>query len=100
MRVVVASVLLAAACGGPGQTELAQTPTATTPRIEAVAPPASVDDDERYWVTDSLEDVRDTQQAWREANRAPRPVPPPQALAPAPATGAQPRSTPDAPDRR
>ncbi len=99
MRVLVASLLVAAACGGPGQTELAQTPIATTPRTAAVPPPASVDDDERYWVTSTLEDVRDTQQARREANRAPRAIPPRQALAPAPTTGAQPAPTPVAPDR-
>lgn len=100
MKVVVASLLVAAACGGPGQTELAETPTATTSRIAAVPPPASVDDDERYWVTRTLEDVRDTQQARREAAGALRATPPRQALAPAPTEGAQPSPTPVAPDRR
>jgi hypothetical protein len=98
MRVLVASLLVAAACAGPSQTEVAQTSTATVPRTAAVAPPASTDDDERWRVTTTSNDVQDAQQAQREARNAPRPTPPRQPLAPAPP--AAPSPTPVAPDQR
>jgi len=79
------------ACGGPSRSTLAETPTATTRRAPSLAPPASTDDKDRYQLNQQFEDMRDSQQAHREAAH--------QDAAPAPgagsaAPGAAPGATP------
>lgn len=95
MKTLVACVLLLAACG-PNVNAVAQTPTATTKRTPAVAPPASVDDDERSRVTTTSDDMQDAQQAQREAaGRTGEQVP-----AGAAPTKAQPKTEPASPDKK
>jgi hypothetical protein len=62
--------LLLAACAGPSQNTLAETPAATTRRPPTLPPPASGSDRERSQLNQQFEDMRDTQQAHREAKRA------------------------------
>lgn len=72
------AVMLLAACGGPSQNQLAETPTAQSPRNPSLAPPASDDDKERYKLNEQFEDQRAADQAHREAageNNAPPPAP-------------------------
>ncbi len=91
MRIVLVSLLLASACAGPGQKALSETPTATTKRTPAEAPPASDSDQDRQQMIQSNDDMQDAQNARHEAagggaekipNRAPGaptnppPVPP------------------------
>ena len=82
MRTILLGLILAAAaCGGPSQQQLAETPTATLNRPGSVslAPPASDSDEQRYRLNDELESQRDAAQAYREASAeasAPPPVPP------------------------
>ncbi|MEZ4400366.1 MAG: hypothetical protein R3B06_10130 [Kofleriaceae bacterium] len=64
-----------AACAGPSQQQLRQTPTATTPRSPSLAPPASGSDRDRYEVTQGFEDQRDVKEAHRQAE-AEREAPP------------------------
>lgn len=80
MRAFLLASLLAA-CGGPSRNQLAETPTAQTPRTPSLAPPAS-DDEERYKVNDQFEQQRDADQAHREAGNEGAPPP-----APLPGTG-------------
>src|SRR6185295_6712981 len=85
--------LLFLACAGPTQGQVAGTSTARTRSSPSLAPPASGADKERYQMNQEFEDMRDTSQANREANRASAPP------APAPATtgaGAPGSSTPAA----
>lgn len=100
MKVLIISMLLASACGGPSVNAVAETPTAMTKRTPVVAPPGGVDDHERYWVTTTLNDAQDVRQAQREARAYPPETPPRQALDPVPPGGEQPSPTPAAPDRR
>jgi hypothetical protein len=77
MKVLLVAMVLAA-CGGPSQNQLAETPTAQTPRNPSLAPPASDDDKERYRLNEQFEDQRDAEQAHREAgseSKAPPPAP-------------------------
>ena len=77
MRVLLVA-LLVAACGGPSRNQLAETPTAQSPRSPSLAPPASDDDKERYKLNEQFEDSRAAGQAYREANgesSAPPPAP-------------------------
>lgn len=80
MRALLVASLLAA-CGGPSRSQLAETPTAQTPRTPSLAPPASPDDEERYKVNDQFEQQRDADQAHREAGNEGAPP------APLPGTG-------------
>ncbi|MDX2092994.1 MAG: hypothetical protein SFX73_34440 [Kofleriaceae bacterium] len=80
MRAILACLLLAA-CAGPSQHQLAETPIARTPRTNVEAPPASSSDDERYQLYQQFEDMEDTQEAYREARHEggsapPTPLPP------------------------
>jgi len=88
------------ACVGPSQQALSETPTATTRRAPAEAPPASVDDKDRYQQTQQFEDMRDSQQAHREAAHQ-EATPPPSAgsAAPAPAKPAKRGVAEQAPDQ-
>ncbi|MEO7733761.1 MAG: hypothetical protein ABIY55_22545 [Kofleriaceae bacterium] len=55
------------ACAGPSQGALSETPAATTRRAPPLAPPASTDDRDRYQLNQQFEDMRDSQEAHREA---------------------------------
>ncbi|MBC7978729.1 MAG: hypothetical protein H7138_27400, partial [Myxococcales bacterium] len=89
MRPLLLALLLTA-CAGPSRNPLADTPTATTRRPPSLAPPASVEDKERYQLDQQFEDMRDTQQAHRELEHAPSPA----AKAPgAPASSVKPAAT-------
>ncbi len=69
--------MLLAACGGPSQNQLAESPTAQSPRSPSLAPPASDDDKERYRLNEQFEDSRAAGQAYREVegDSAPPPAP-------------------------
>ncbi len=80
MRALLVALLLTA-CGGPSRNQLAETPTAKTPRTQSLAPPANDNDKDRYKVNESFEDQRDAKQAYGEAgaeSNAPPPAPLPQ----------------------
>jgi hypothetical protein len=83
-------LLFAAACGGPSQKDLAETPTATTRPRPAQAPPASTSDEDRAGLVQSFDDMQATQNARQEAQSQKKPAstgPIPSAQpAPAPAT--------------
>lgn len=64
------------ACGGPSRGAPAETPTATTRRPPTLAPPASVDDKDRYQLNQQFEDMHDAQKAHREAGQRAAPPPP------------------------
>lgn len=72
-------LLLVALVGCASQQQLANTPTARTPRPSPMAPPASVDDKDRYRTTQQLQDQQDAEQAYREAAKSdsapPKPKP-------------------------
>ena len=90
MRFLLASLLLASACGGPGQNALAQTPTATTKRTPAEAPAASGSDKEREHLVRTNDEMTDADNAHREAVNAPeKPAPKP-----------APKTTPASPDKK
>lgn len=75
MRALVFATLLAA-CGGPSRSQLADTPTARTPRTPTLAPPASTDDKDRATVDQQFDSMEDMQQAHREAAAASKAAPP------------------------
>lgn len=78
-------VLLLAACGGPTQQQLVETPAATAPFPHYEAPPASTSDLERERLTQQFDDMRWTQQAHEQADRTNEaPPPPPPSAQPAP----------------
>lgn len=97
MNYLLACLLLSSACG-PSQSAVARTPTATTKRTPVVAPPASVDDDERYRVTTTSDDVQDAQQAQGEAAGSPKETPQP--FVPALPGGAKPKDKPVSPETK
>jgi hypothetical protein len=64
------ALLLVAACGGPTQQQLADTPTARTRPVAAEPPPASTSDRDRDGLKRSFDDIDATQRAYREATPA------------------------------
>ena len=77
--------LFAAACAGPGQQRLSETPTAQTPATPSLAPaPAGTADADRQRVTQQFDDMRDAQQAHREAANTPETTPPKTPVPPPP----------------
>jgi hypothetical protein len=68
MSRVFASLVLLAACGGPTQQQLAETPSAQAKAAPAEAPPASTSDTDRARLVQQFDDMQVTQQAHREAN--------------------------------
>jgi hypothetical protein len=88
MRTAIALLLLAA-CGGPSQQQIIETPAATAPYRHTEAPPASVSDEDRHHLNQQFEDMETTQEAYREAEgeRPPPPTPaqaqPPKKIGPA-----------------
>lgn len=75
MRPLLLSLFLVA-CAGPGQDTLAKTPTATTRRTPSLAPPSNNADKDRYQLNEQFEEMRDAQQAHREASHESAPPPP------------------------
>jgi hypothetical protein len=61
------ALLLIAACGGPTQQQLAETPTARTRATAVEAPPASTADRDRDGLRRTFDDETATQNAYREA---------------------------------
>lgn len=96
-KFLLASVLLSAACTGPGQNALAKTPTATTKRTPGEAPAASNSDEERERMIQTNDEMQDAQNAHREAagtgTEKPAPVP-------TGTTKAQPKTEPASPDKK
>ncbi|MBX3159523.1 MAG: hypothetical protein KF773_26365 [Deltaproteobacteria bacterium] len=74
MKAVVLAFAMTA-CGLPSSGELAETPIALTPRRPFLAPPASLDDQDRYHLNRQLEEQTDGETAYREAGGT-LPVPP------------------------
>lgn len=62
---MLAVVLLG--CGGPTQSQLVESPSATAPRRPATAPPASTSDNDRDRLNQQFEDMETTQRAYQEA---------------------------------
>lgn len=79
---VFASLVLLAACGGPTQQQLAETPSAQTKAAPAEAPPASTSDNDRSRLIQQFDDMQTTQQAYREATNEAQPPPPNQPATP------------------
>ncbi len=104
MRTLIVSLLLAAACAGPGQKALSGTPTATTKRTPAEAPPASDSDQDRQRMIQSNDDMQDAQNAHREASGGSAETPPNRApgaaTAPSAPLTAKPSPTPASPDKK
>jgi hypothetical protein len=63
------ALLITAACGGPTQQQLVETPSATTKATATEAPPASTSDVDRYRLTQQFDDMETTQRAYREAGQ-------------------------------
>lgn len=78
MKVPVVCLLLAA-CVGASHDALQDTPTARSRRAPQIAPPASVDDRDRYKAYQDAESIRDAEDAYRDVERASQPPPPPAA---------------------
>lgn len=92
MKCLLASLLLASACAGPGQKALSETPTATTKRTPGEAPAASNSDEERERMIQTNDQMQDAQNAHREAAGSSTETPP------APGTKARPKTQPVSPD--
>ena len=96
--------LFAAACAGPGQQRLSETPTAQTKATPSLAPaPAGTAERDRERVVQQFDDMKDAQQAHREATNTPEATPPRTPVPPPPpgppGTTVRPASTPASPDR-
>lgn len=63
------ALIIVAACGGPTQSQLAETPSATTRARPAEAPPASWSDKDRERLIQSAEDQDLTMRARNEARQ-------------------------------
>jgi hypothetical protein len=92
MRRVLA-FLVVSACGGPTQQQLAETPTARTRPVPAEAPPASTSDKDRERAVQQMDDIRDTQRAYRESTKQAPPPPPPKKKGPAESAPMPPKSS-------
>jgi hypothetical protein len=90
--------LITAACAGPGQQKLSETPTAHTKANTGEAPPASGADEDRTHEVDAMSDMKAAEDAHAEAADAPG-VPAP-TKKPAGSPGkAKPAATPASPDK-
>ena len=99
MRVFTITLFaVAAACAGPGQQKLSETPTAHTKANTGEAPPASGADEDRTHEIDAMSDMKAAQDAHAEAadgSSAPAPT-----KKPAGTPGkAKPSPTPASPDK-
>ena len=79
---MTAVVLFAAACAGPSQAKLAETPTAQSKANTGLAPAASQSDEDREEVVNSFDQQNAAQRARKEAGDKPAAPAP----SPAPAT--------------
>jgi len=70
MKLTAALVLAFAACGGPTQQQLADTPTARTHATATEAPAASTSDRDREGLRNQFDDMENTQRARKEAANA------------------------------
>src|SRR5262245_34065621 len=66
---MLSALLLLAACGGPSQQQVIETPTATAPARHWEAPPANTADVDRDRLIQQFDDMQDTQNAYREASQ-------------------------------
>ena len=76
MKSLLSGLLLLAACAGPDQAKLADTPTAHSRANTGLAPPASQSDRDRSELVDSMDGMDATQRAYREADSASKQAPP------------------------
>ena len=76
MNVLLSGLLLFAACAGPGQAKLAETPTANSRANTGLAPPASQSDRDRSELVNSMDSMDATQRAYREADHPSKQAPP------------------------
>jgi len=76
MKLPLSCLLLFAACAGPGQAKLAETPTANSRANTGLAPPASQSDRDRSELVDSFDSMDATQRANREADQTSKQAPP------------------------
>jgi len=74
-RLVLCSLLAVAACAGPSQHQLAETPAAHSRPNPGEAPPASTSDAERARMVQQFDDMQTTQRAREEASSPPAPDP-------------------------
>jgi hypothetical protein len=61
------ALLVIAACGGPTQQQLAETPSAQSQNVTGEAPPASTSDKDRERSVQQFDDMETTQNAYHEA---------------------------------
>src|SRR5687768_10074964 len=87
------ALVVIAACGGPTQQQLAETPSATSRAVPGEAPPASTSDKDRERSVQQFDDMQTTQNAYREANDNPAAAPEPVTQPPANQAVAQPPPT-------
>lgn len=96
MKYLLAGLLLACGCAGPGQQALAETPTATSRRTPAEAPAASGPEQDRERMIQSNDQMTDAQNAHREAASPSNETAP---AAPVPGK-VQPKTKPVSPDKK
>ncbi|MEO8841944.1 MAG: hypothetical protein ABI591_09825 [Kofleriaceae bacterium] len=80
MKVLLNSLILFAACAGPGRAKLAETPTANSRANTGLAPPASQSDRDRSELVNSNDSMDATQRAYREADHTSKQTQPPAPL--------------------
>src|SRR5690348_13135636 len=76
MKILLSGLLLVAACAGPDQAKLADTPTAHSRANTGLAPPASQSDRDRSELVNSMDSMDATQRAYREADSTSKQPPP------------------------
>jgi hypothetical protein len=76
MKVLLSGLFLFAACAGPSQSKLAETPTAHSKANTGLAPPASQSDQDRSDLVNSNDSMDATQRAHREADQTKKQAPP------------------------
>jgi hypothetical protein len=102
LRLVLSSLLAVAACAGPSQHQLAETPAAHSRPNPGEAPPASTSDTERAHMVQQFDDMQTTQRARQEASSPPAPPAPlpPAGTAPDPKKKVGPATKTPAPPKK
>lgn len=77
MKAILTSLVLACACGGPSQQQIADTPAAHAKRSTGEAPAASTSDKDREQLVNSFDDQQAAQKARAEAGKNAKQPPPP-----------------------
>jgi hypothetical protein len=72
MRAIYLLGIVLASCGRPSMNELLETPALTYPPVATEPPPASTSDEDRWHLRQEFEDMKSTQDAFREARAAER----------------------------